>query len=319
MTPAPSRIRVVAIVAALVLVAGTSALAKSKHLHAPKPPHGAQMTIGPVTVPHGSEITECTYFKMPHRHDMSVNRVKIKVRGGSHHIHLYRPVDHSVNLPDGHETCNMALDFSVWELVLASQSLSLDWKLPPGVAFHFKGGEQLAAQTHFVDNGLLATPEDGWAVFNLYSMPERKVRSYAGAFFGQDRDVMVPPHSTATATTKCVFPHPVKMLAVTGHYHFRGVHFTAGTWDGTSGSEIYNYNGYLDPPFVRYGENELEVPGLQWTCTYQNDTDNTFTFGPFTDKNEHCNIFAFYYPAVGTNEFMTCVQKDQVVTVDVKN
>jgi hypothetical protein len=309
----------IAVVAVLALLPTPSVLAKSHHLHMKRPTQGAQITVGPVTVPHGSEITECTYMKMPGRREMSVNRVKIKVSGGSHHIHLYRPTDHTANLADGHETCNMALDFSVWELVLASQSLVLDWKLPPGVAFHFQGGEQLAAQTHFVDNGLLATPDDGWAIFNLYSMPSKRVKSYAGAFFGQDRDVVVPAHSTATATTKCVFPRPVKLLAVTGHYHFRGVKFTAGTWDGTTGNDIYTYNGYLDPPFQRFGANEVEAPGLQWTCDYQNDTDQTYTFGPFTDRNEHCNVFAFYYPTIGTDEFMTCVQKDQVVTVNVRN
>ena len=62
---------------------------------------------------------------------------------------------------------------------------------------------------------------------------------------------------------------------------------------------------------------DIEVPGLEWTCTYVNDTDTNFTFGPFTDRNEHCNLFGFYYPTEGTNEFMTCVQKDGVVKVEV--
>jgi hypothetical protein len=286
-----------------------------------KPHHGMQMVIGPVDVPHSSEITQCTYFKNPMKKDMAVNRVRIEVEGGSHHIHLYRPVDPAMSVADGHETCNFALNFDVWQLVLASQNLLLDWKLPHGVAFMFKAGEQLAAQTHFVDNGLLSTPEAGWATFNLYATKAKKVKSFAGAFFGQDRDVKVPPHSEAFATTRCVFPHPVKLLALTGHYHFRGKGFTTNVWDGqTTGEELYKFDGYTEPVFQRFsGKFQPEVPGLEWTCRYENDTDQEFTFGPFTDKNEHCNLFAFYYPSAGEHEFMTCVQKDAVVTVNVRN
>src|SRR5213594_3069906 len=203
--------------AALALVPADHALAKAfnrPHMH--QPGHGCQIQVGPVTVPRGTELTECTYLKFPSKRDMAVNRVKIKVSGGSHHVHLYRPADPALDEPDGAELCNFALDFSVWQLVLATQQLLLDWKLPPGIAFHFHAGEQLAAQTHFVDNGLLQTPSGrGWALFNLYSMPRRKLTSYAGAFFGQDRDVVMPPHATSTATTRCVFPKPVRLLALT--------------------------------------------------------------------------------------------------------
>ncbi len=286
-----------------------------------KPHRGMQMVIGPVQVPHDSEITQCTYFKNPATKDMAVNRVRIDVEGGSHHIHLYRPVDPNLSEPDHAETCNFALNFDEWQLIIGSQNLNLDWQLPPHVAFMFRAGEQLLAQTHFVDNGLLSTPADGWATFSLYATKRKKVKWFAGAFFGQDRDVTVPAHSTATATTRCVFDRPVKLLALTGHYHFRGKEFTVNTWDGQNeGDELYRFDGYADPVFERFsGKFQPEVPGLEWTCRYENDTDNTFTFGPFTDRNEHCNLFGFYYPTQGEREFMTCVQQDGVVTVNVSH
>ena len=310
-------------VAAVVALAAQGARADAVHgrPHMAKPLRGTQLAIGPVTVPSGQEVTECTYLKLPGKRELAVNRVKIKVRGGSHHIHLYRPTDRTRDVPDGHETCNFAVNFDEWELILASQSTLLNWKLPPGIAFHFQGGEQLLAQTHYVDNGLLSSPPDGWAFFNLYAIPEKQVRSYVGSIFGQDKDVLVPPHTVTSATTRCVFPKPVTMLALTGHYHFRGVHFTASVWDGhTTGPFVYEQRGYLEPAFRRYRDGELaNIPGIEWTCTWDNETDQTFEFGPFTDRNEHCNLFAFYYPSLGTNEFMTCVQKDRQVTVTVRN
>src|SRR5262249_48130658 len=154
-----------------------------------------QIRVGPIPVPAGKESTECTYFKLAHKRDLAVNRVKIKVLGGSHHVHIYRPTDRTRDEPDRRETCNMAVNLDEWELVLAPQSSLLNWKLPEGIAFRFKAHEQLLAQTHFVDTGLLSSPHDGWALFNLYSIPEKKVVSYAGSIFGQDRDVVVPPHA----------------------------------------------------------------------------------------------------------------------------
>ncbi len=304
---------------ACVLVGAVAARAHVKRPHLRWPARGTQIRLGPIDVPRGGEITACTYLKLPCKHDLAVDRVQIKVSGGSHHIHLYRPQDPAMSLADSVQTCNFALDFSVWQLVLASQSLLLDWQLPPGIAFHFTGREQLAAQTHFVDSGLLRTPlGKGWAVMNLHAMPARKVTSYAGAIFGQDRDVDIPPHTTATATTRCLFPKPVTLLALTGHYHYRGVEFTAATWDGTSGTPLYDQKGYLDPAFRRFSAAGAPVvQGLQWTCTYVNNDDVEYKFGPFTDKNEHCNLFAFYYPTNGTHETITCVQQGGVATTTV--
>lgn len=309
------------LVAVLVLLFATAlpALAKRPRLKKPRP--GVQIAVGPVAVPQGSERTECTYFKFPKQRDMAVHQVDIKVKGGSHHIHIYRPYDPSITFADHRESCDFALDFDVFQLILVSQNTRFRWKLPPGIALFFRGGEQLVAQTHFVDNGLLESPPDGWALFNLHAMKPRKVQSYAGSFFGQDRDVVVPAHSMATATTRCVFPRPVKLLGLSGHYHFRGTRFTVNAWDGAStGEELYAFDGYNEPLFRRYGapDREVEVPGLEWTCTYDNPTDTSFSFGPFTDRNEHCNLFGFYYPSIGTNEFTTCVQQDGVVTVEVR-
>src|SRR5438445_2656605 len=121
--------------------AGAEAPFKRPHMH--RPGRGCQIEVGPVTVPRGEELTECTYLKMPSKRDMAVHRVKIKVSGGSHHVHIYRPAAPTLNLADGHETCNMAPDFSVCQLLLAAQHIFLDWRLPPAVAFQFLAREQL--------------------------------------------------------------------------------------------------------------------------------------------------------------------------------
>src|SRR3954470_12096813 len=83
----------------------------------------------------GDEEQLCHRRVMPRAQDTEVNRISFKVKGGSHHIHLYRPYNGDVVYPP--KNCPFAVDFTKWELVAAAQTSSLDWHLPPGVAIDF--------------------------------------------------------------------------------------------------------------------------------------------------------------------------------------
>jgi hypothetical protein len=291
----------------------------------PPPERGVQVRVTAPAIPIGEEETACHYMKLPSDVDFDVNRIQIAVSGGSHHIHLYRPFDPNYQVPDGFEVCNMAVDFNVWELVAATQLPRSDWELPEGVAYHFRAGEQILVQTHFVNVGALSTEGEGHVFMNLNEAPAGSVVHYAGSLFGQDRDVFVPAHSMPTQYADCTFPNQITLMAMTGHYHFRGRVFTSHKLDasGLPGAEIYHHEGYDDPLFLTYDAANAPTfapgEGLRWTCTWVNNTDDDFEFGPFTDTNEHCNLFAFYYPALGRNEATYCVKKDGVQTTTVRS
>lgn len=287
----------------------------------PPPPRGVQLNVTARAIPLGTEETACHYLKLPSDVDLSVNRIQINVTGGSHHIHLYRPFDSSLDLPDGMEVCNMAVDFDQWSLIVATQVRKTDWELPPGVAFHFRAGEQLLVQTHFVNVGSLETIGEGKVVMNLHDADPGTITAYAGALFGQDRDVFVPALSNPTKSAVCEFPKPINLIAQTGHYHFRGRRFSTYEWyDGMRGAEIYHHEGYADPLFLNYVP-PLPIAaghGLEWECYWENPNDVDYAFGPFTDTNEHCNLFAFYYPTDTPHESITCVRRDGVDTTTVR-
>ncbi|MEO8603350.1 MAG: hypothetical protein ABI629_12310 [bacterium] len=287
----------------------------------PLPARGVQLKITARPVAKGSEETLCHYLKLPSDVDLDVNRIQINVTGGSHHIHLYRPYD-KVDIPDHFEVCNMVVDFEKWSLVVASQLRKTDWELPEGVAFHFRAGEQLLVQTHFVNVGSLETSGEGKVVMNLQDADPGTITDHAGALFGQDRDVFVPALTNIAQSADCVFPKPLKMIAQTGHYHFRGKRFSTFRWDGGKrGVEIYHHEGYADPEFETYAPPLLfdTGQGLEWECYWENPNDVDYTFGPFTDINEHCNLFAFYYPTESLNESITCVKDQGVSTTLVRS
>ena len=289
----------------------------------PPPARGVQLSVTAHAIPVGTEETSCHYLKMPSDVDFDSDRIQIAVTGGSHHIHLYRAYDSTLDVPDGVEVCNMAVDFDKWALVVGSQLRKTDWELPPGVAFHFRAGEQLLVQTHFVNVGALETIGEGKVLMNLNAADPGTVTDYAGALFGQDKDVDVLPMSNPTQSATCTFPNPITIFAQTGHYHFRGKRFSTYRWDnGVRGEEIYHFEGYTDPFFEVYPPDQAPFfaagQGLEWECYWENPTDNEYKFGPFTDTNEHCNLFAFYYPTQSLNESTTCVRKDGVDTTLVR-
>jgi len=292
-------------------------------IHLPPPARGVQLAVNARPIARGEEETLCHFMKLPSDVDLDVNRIQIAVSGGSHHIHLYRAYDSSVDIPDGFEECNRAVDFDQWALVVATQLRRTDWELPAGVAFHLRAGEQLLVQTHFVNVGSLETMGEGKMLMNLHAADEGSVEHHAGALFGQDRDVFVPRNSTPTKAAECVFPNPITLMAQTGHYHFRGRRFSTFRWnDGVRGEEIYRHLGYDDPLFTVYDPFNSPTfaagEGLQWECYWENYDDVDYDFGPFTDTNEHCNLFAFYYPTQTPNEFISCIAENGVSTTTVR-
>ena len=175
-------------------------------------------------------------------------------------------------------------------------------------------------QTHFVNVGSLETVGEGKVLMNLNAADRATISAHAGAIFGQNKDVDVLPHTSPTADAECVFPEALNLMAETGHYHFRGRHFQTFLWNGSGqGEKIYDYQGYDDPPFAVHDPAIVFAAGqgLQWECAWENNTDNEYKFGPFTDTNEHCNWFGFYYPTGAVNEAITCVKKDGVSTTTV--
>ena len=265
----------------------------------------------------GTEKQTCFPVTFPRYHAVDVDRVEMHVRGGSHHVHLYRPVSGPVEYPT--RDCPFAIDFSRWELVTATQSSALNWRLHPGVGIAFSPRQPLLIQTHFVNTGALKVKGQARAKIVLHPMDPATVTAHGGALFAQDRAVLVPPgRSTLSSTCALTGPasdnHPMTVMALTGHYHFRGVRFEV--WrthvDGTRGEPVYQHDGYDDPEFKQFQPGELVLQpgeGLEWACTWQNDTGDTFKFGPNTQKNEHCNLFGFYYPTDTPLEAIDCVHR----------
>jgi hypothetical protein len=114
---------------------------------------------------------------------------------------------------------------------------------------------------------------------------------------------------------------PLHIIALAGHYHFRGFRFEAYRVhaDGSLGEQLYDYQSFDEPDFRQFdGSLVLHAgEGIEWRCTYQNDTTRTFTFGQDAALEEHCILSGFYYPTNAPQEAIRCVHDRDATGNDV--
>jgi hypothetical protein len=301
------------------LLAATLALGMSAAAFAAKVPKLKPMvlTAGSGKLENGRERLICYHKKAP-THGMDIGRIKISMPGtGGHHVILARPYPGTLEWPP--HDCPLTLNYDAWEVIAQSQHPDFDWKLPPGVAVNLEPNQPLLIQTHYLRSGLTQKKSQKYKTkTELFPVDPKTVTAHAGALFLNDRSVCVPPHSESTATSRCTITgegdasRELKLIGITGHYHFRGKQFDAYrvNADGSRGELLYEYKGFDQPAFQQYSDNPIVLhkgEGLEWQCTYQNDTDKTFCFGPDAAIQEHCILFGQYYPTDSTQEAITCL------------
>jgi hypothetical protein len=285
----------------------------AKEVSLAKPKVGFQLVVGPFTVPGASEVQDCYYFRAPA--DTWVTKFEIAQNPGSHHMNMFR-VSEPAAFDNGQvqRGCWDNLPFQEWGLVINSQLSSqtstgaFEWQLPDGIASHIKAGELLMIQTHYVNASTQKTQTGlGKVVINFHGMDPQSVRAEMGTMFANNRNLFLRAGQEASYTSVCPVPDAVTLLAVTGHFHSRGREFTVAVTDpsGNAGPQIYRSTQWDNPPFTTYADGSEPVVkggGLEYTCRFKNPLDYDIVFGPHVEFEEHCNLFAFYYPRLEAAE-----------------
>jgi hypothetical protein len=259
-------------------------------------------------------------------HHMNVFRVKSVVG--------LDPTKGTVTGLNGAGECFKSPNWADWPLVANSQQDGqLDWTFPEGVANTFDPDEWLMLQSHYVNAATQKTEDVGQVRINFWTIPKAEVTAEMGTVFATKQSIRVCQSNPAPSYSgSCSFnsPDPVHIIGANGHFHSRGTKFDMFSWDGVTTEEppakdlFYTSEAWDDPPMKISPELDLMVPkqaGVFYTCTYEwrqpdvsvgckgldefdktkystpeENLDCCYTFGPIVEKNEHCNIFVYYYP-----------------------
>ena len=88
----------------------------------------------------------------------------------------------------------------------------------------------------------------------------------------------------------------MKLLSGVSHMHSRGIGFTAVT-NQAPPVTLYTGTAWDEPQSTVYPTG-LDIPSgtsITWTCSYDNKTTTTMTFGEHASNNEMCIFSGIFY------------------------
>jgi hypothetical protein len=298
------------------------------------PAAGFQLTTPAFEVPAGTETQRCYFFEVPSDEPVLVHRFEIAQNDGTHHMNVFRVRTlRGLSGAPGESVlegeCWTSSNWSDWPLVVNSQESGghvnpqdpdshdgyTNWELPAGVAMRFEPRELLMLQTHYVNATTQKTPLHGKVLVNFHTAAADGVDAQVGTAFATNQSIRICPGETNKlfeATCRIAQADPVTIIAANSHFHSRGTRFAISVFDpsGAVSAPFYETDQWRDPP-MSWG---LDIPvpangGIRYRCEYSvpadacGDPDDQccFTFGGKVEFQEHCNVFAYFYPRTTTD------------------
>jgi hypothetical protein len=252
----------------------------------------------------GSETLRCHTFKLDNDGPIEISRIQFLFGQGSHHVHIYRsdmPAD------DGVQDCWSGIAWPRWSLVVGAQTQPLDWTLPDGLTLPLAAHQQLLVQVHWL-NGSSAPINPS---IDLVFSQAAQTAGHVGVTFGVNKQVTMRPGQSKTVGHFCPLPDGSELIAMMGHFHALGRHYSVAMRDRDqpSGTTIYEAQDENTLVFKAF-DPLLPVPagaGLDFTCDFTNYHDFEVDWGADTTRQEHCNMAAYYYPADDDYDF--CIKE----------
>jgi hypothetical protein len=271
----------------------------------------------------GTEAMFCAYAQMPKAAKTAVNSAESHYTPGSHHFLVYRT--NLTSFPVGEDASHLcgspgvtvakmggangltSVESSTGQTGSYYEAQTPDTRrdLPTGIAHVFAPGEILMMTAHYLNTTDAAI--DSTIEFRLHPMDVKDVKVEAGTFFLLDTQLSIPPHSEVTATKSCPITKDITLGILWSHMHARGYSFRASTDDAAAtaqlGGDVYVQPGPnaweephvqnypVNPPVILHAGSKLTI-----SCTYQNTTDRTFTFGLSAETAEMCLLHGMYWP-----------------------
>jgi len=241
-------------------------------------------------VPAGSEVFKCQNVANPFGgKDTDVDQFEAQMSEGSHHMFLFFA---SGATNGAVEDCPAGgLTFGPYPFMSQTPTATLAY--PPGIGSRIPGTMGFMINAHFLN--VTASPFQATISITMHVAPPGSVKQYAGVVFFNNIGISIPPTNTPVqASATCTLPQNMYVLQANAHMHERATDFVA-----TAGSQlIYTTQSWSTPTLEKFSPPMQLQAGtpITWTCTYQNDTGATLTFGESAERNVMCIYMMQFYP-----------------------
>jgi hypothetical protein len=248
---------------------------------------GSQVTIETdvFEVGPGEEVFMCQNFKNPFGASVDLEKIVSVMNPGSHHLAVFMTSGGDMPL----HSCS-GLEFS--SPIHTAQRPEHSTNFPEGVGRHLDFLSDLRINMHYFNPTIDTITGRARVTFVV----GRSGLVPAGSVFFNNMGVTVPPHEIGTAQQTCAVSQDIKLLETISHMHQHATHFIAKTNDGTV---VYETTEWDEPQPLGFSP-PLELKAgtqITVTCTYDNRSDQTLTFGESAEFNEMCILGGTYFPA----------------------
>jgi hypothetical protein len=260
----------------------------------------ATITLAPFTIDPGGEVFMCQNFDNPFGGvDAAIQRTESNMTAGSHHLHLF------YGASDASRTLLPCSGLEFAPLIHGSQEPHAVAQYPAGMAAKLQGGMTVRFQVHYLNS--TAAPLPVQAAVSLTTVDPATVDKWVAQLYMNRVGLTVPPGPNQSVTTTCTIPTsfgPIGLIGGVSHMHKWATHFVANT---STGVKLYETNDWDVPVAAAFDPPVLLNPGdkITWTCTYNNNSGRTLTFGESAAVNEMC-IFTGRFYSSPTGDDLEC-------------
>jgi hypothetical protein len=289
---------------AMMGAAGASAsstptlLDSSGKLIAPAMGKGAQITTSTFDLRPGQEAFTCYHATIPIDGEIDVSYFESTMAPGSHHFILYK--NDGDTTPDGtlDTTNGCTLGFNQnW--VYSSAVPHYETIMPEGVAMVLGARQKVVFDMHYIN-----TTQD-----TLHASVTLNVNLATGKFekaaslVSFNVMINIPANGMQTVGGDCTPGAGSKFFQMLTHTHRRGKLATISRVlaNGQMGEELVKTTDWDHPTTNLWGAPDFLTfksgEKFHYSCTYQNDLDQTVTVGTSAATNEMCMAITYFYPA----------------------
>jgi Copper type II ascorbate-dependent monooxygenase, C-terminal domain len=258
------------------------------------------VALGPVSLAPGEEKVVCVDRRLPTDHAIDVVKIAADLTLGGHHLVFYKSdVTTENTTPTPCRSFQGVLGSSA--PLFIAQKAHTELNFPSGIAYSLPAAQMVRVEMHFLN-----TTSSDLAVTGTVRLGEAvngTVTDHANLMFYGTLGITIPPMATQTIGPKfhAFKSGNPKIFGLTGHQHHRGTGFTIelGAKDGAM-NMVYENHDWAEPPLTVFDPPIATSAGqgLRYTCTYNNPTNSTVSFGEGANQ-EMCFLWAYYYPDMG--------------------
>jgi hypothetical protein len=247
------------------------------------------ITMESFTVPAGGEVYYCQNFANPWGEQVDIKEYSLDMSVGSHHMFAF----YASNATDGSiEPCpEGGLQFGTF--TFTAQQPKVDEIYPATVGATVPKTTGFQMMVHYLNTTSTPLPSTRVTLTMNIAKPG-VVTQHAGVLYLNDVTLVVPP-GTSTSHQSYTLPQDVNIMSSDSHMHQKGTNFVA---TASSGETLFTTTEWSEPPSKIYSPPMQLKSGtsVSWSCTYDNMTDATLTFGQSATKNVMCISVSIFYP-----------------------